>query len=129
MRTIKKQYGITFIGFVVVVVVLAFFAYAAMRLVPIYNEYFSVVRSMKVVQSQPGIENKSIEEIRRMLEVQFDLQYVDQKDVPPKSIQLITANGQRSLNIAYDVDINFISNVDLLVKFDKTVDLTHGTSY
>ena len=129
MQTFKKQSGITFMGFVMLVVVLAFFAYGGMRLTPIYTEYFGVVKSMNYVQKEPGIESKSIEEIRRMLEVQFDLQYVDQKDVPPKSIQLITANGQRSLNVAYDIDVPFIYNVDLLVRFNKTVDLTHGATY
>jgi len=129
MRAHKSQFGITFLGFLMVIVVLSFFAYAAMKLVPVYSEYFGVVKSMKMVQSQPGIENKSIDEIRQMMNVQFDLQYVNEKDVPMNSIQLITGSGQRSLRVAYQVDVPFIYNVDLLVKFDKTVDLTHGATY
>lgn len=129
MRTQRRQSGITFLGFVIVLIVVAFFAYAAMKLVPIYSEYFGVVKSMKLMQAQPGIESKSIDEIRNLMNVQFDLQYVNEKDVPMKSITLITANGQRSLNVTYDVEVPFIYNVDLLVKFNKTVDLTRGSTY
>ncbi|MDR3386441.1 MAG: DUF4845 domain-containing protein [Rudaea sp.] len=116
------------IGFAILLGVLGFFAYAAMKLIPAYTEYFGVVKSMKLLQGEAGIENASVEEIRNKLNVQFDLQYVDEKDVPRQAIQLLTQNGTHSLRIAYDRDLPFIYNVDLLVHFDKTVDLTRGAT-
>lgn len=129
MRTHATQKGITMIGFAILLGVVGFFAYAAMKLVPVYSEYFGVVKAMKQLQTEPNIESRSIDEIRQMLNVKFDLQYVSDKDVPPKAIQLITANGAHSVRIAYDIDVPFIYNVDLLVHFDKTVDLSHGGTY
>ena len=129
MRTHVTQKGITMIGFAMMLCIVGFFAYTAMKLIPVYTEYFGVVKSMKGLQTEPNIESKSIEEIRANLNVKFDLQYVSDKDVPPKAIQLITANGQRSLRIAYDIDVPYIYNVDLLIHFDKTVDLSHGATY
>jgi Domain of unknown function (DUF4845) len=129
MRTHVTQKGITMIGFAFLLCIVGFFAYAAMKLIPAYTEYFGVVKSMKRVQVEPGIETATIENIRQKLNVQFDLQYVSDKDVKPGDIQLITANGQRSLRIAYDVDLPFIYNVDLLIHFDKAVDLSHGATY
>ena len=125
----RKQYGITMIGFAIVLVVVGFFAYAAMKLVPVYIEYFSVVKSVKSLQSDAGIQNMGIEEIRRKLEPIFDVQYVDENDVPLSSVTLITANGQRSLNVAYSVDKPFIYNIDLLIHFNYTVDLSKGATY
>jgi hypothetical protein len=129
MRTHVTQKGITMIGFAMLLCIVGFFAYAAMKLWPAYYENFGVVKSMKNLQTEAGIETASIEVIRQKLNVQFDLQYVSEKDVPPSAMQLITANGQHSLRIAYDVDIPFIYNVDLLLHFDKTVDLSHGATY
>jgi hypothetical protein len=129
MNSKNKQTGITLIGFAVLLCVLGFFAFAAMKLIPVYTEYFGVVKSMKLLQGESGIENTTIEDIRRKLNVQFDLQYVDETNVPPGAATLITANGARSLRIAYDRDIPFLYNVDLLVHFDKTVDLSHGATY
>jgi hypothetical protein len=129
MHTHVKQKGITMIGFVMLLGVLGFIAFAAMKLIPVYTEYFGVVKSMKLLQSEAGIESASIEEIRNKLNVQFDLQYVDEKNVPRQAVQLITQNGAHSLRIAYDRDVPFLYNVDLLVHFDKTVDLSRGSTY
>ena len=129
MRTHVTQKGITMIGFAMLLCIVVFFAYAAMKLVPAYTEYYGVVKSMKKMQTEPGIESATIDYIRQRINIQFDLQYVSDKNVPPSAMQLITANGQRSLRIAYDVDLPFIYNVDLLIHFDKTVDLSHGATY
>src|ERR1700712_494543 len=104
MNSKNKQTGITMIGFVVLLGVLGFFIYAGMKLFPAYTEYYGVVKSMKLLQNEAGIQNATIEEIRRKLNVQFDLQYVDEADVPPGAMTLITANGAHSLRIAYDKD-------------------------
>lgn len=125
----RKQYGITLIGFVIVLIVVGFFAYAAMKLVPVYTEYLSVVKSMKSVQNDAGIQTMGIEEIRRKLSPIFDVQYVDENDVPLSAVTLITSNGQRSLNVTYSVDKPFIYNIDLLVHFNYTIDLSKGATY
>ena len=125
----RKQHGITLIGFAIVLVIVGFFAYAAMKLIPIYTEYFGVVKSIKSLQSDPGINAMGIDEIRRKLQAVFDVQYVDENDVPLSSGTLITANGQRSLNVAYSVQKPFIYNIDLLVHFNYTVDLSKGATY
>ncbi|HZW51897.1 MAG TPA: DUF4845 domain-containing protein [Rudaea sp.] len=125
----RKQHGITLIGFAIVLIVVGFFAYAAMKLVPVYSEYFGVVKSLKSLQSDAGIQNMGIEEIRRKLDTIFDVQYVDETDVPLSAVTLITANGQHSLNVTYSVQKPFIYNIDLLVHFDYTVDLSKGATY
>jgi hypothetical protein len=129
MRAKFRQSGLTLIGFAIVLIVAGFFAYAAMKLIPVYSEYFGVVKSMKSIQSHTGVETATIEDIRRWLNVNFDLQYVDDSSIPEKNIQLITKDGQRKLRIFYDKDLPFLYNVDLLVHFDHTVDLAHGATY
>jgi hypothetical protein len=129
MNSKNKQTGITMIGFVALLCILGFFIFAAMKLIPVYTEYFGVVKSMKLLQTEAGIESATIETIRGKLNVQYDLQYVDENNVPPSAATLITADGAHSLRVAYDRDVPFLYNVDLLVHFDKTVDLSHGATY
>jgi Tfp pilus assembly major pilin PilA len=128
MRAMLRQSGMTLIGFAVVLIVAGFFAYVAMKLIPVYTEYFGVVKSMNALQTQAGIETATIEDLRRKLDVNFDIQYVGDS-VGAKNIQLITKDGQHKLRIAYDKDVPFLYNVDLLVHFDHTVDLSHGATY
>lgn len=120
----QSQRGITFIGFILMMCVVGFFAYVAMKLVPVYSEYMGVVKSMNQLQTEPGIASKDISEIRQLLNVKFDIQYVDEAMIPPQNIQLKKQGGAASLRIFYDKRIDFIYNVDLLVSFDKTVNLS-----
>jgi hypothetical protein len=120
----QSQRGITFIGFVVVLCIVGFFAYVAMKLVPVYSEYMGVVKSMNQLLTEPGIGSKDVGEIRRMLDTKFSIQYVDETTVPPQNVQLKRQNGAASLRVFYDKRIDFIYNVDLLVSFDKTINLT-----
>lgn len=119
-----KQRGITLIGFAIVLAIFGFFAYCAMKLVPVYSEYMGVVKSMNLLKNEANIGSKSLEEVRNDLKVKFMTQYVDDTAIPPQNIQLRKQGGATSLRIFYDRRVDFIYNVDLLVSFDKTVDLS-----
>jgi hypothetical protein len=119
----KMQRGITFIGFLMVLVVVGFFAYAAMRLVPVYTEYFSVVKAMKAVAGEVGVASKQPGDIRNMLLRHFDISYVD--SVRPNDIR-ISRDRNPSINIAYEVRKPFVANIDLLVRFDHSETLNRG---
>jgi hypothetical protein len=129
MNLKNRQRGITLLGFAVLLIVVGFFAYAAMKLFPAYSEYYGVVKSMKSLQTEAGIENASIEVIKQKLNVQFDLQYVGDTTVPASGYKLNTQNGAHSLTLSWDKDIPFLYNVDFLVHFSHTVDLTRGATY
>ena len=53
----------------------------------------------------------------------------DESIIPPQNIQLKKNGGASSLRIFYDRRVPFIYNVDLLVHFDTTVDLSKGGTY
>lgn len=121
MNSQRRSRGITFIGFLIVLAVLGFFAYSAMRLVPIYVENDGVKKSQDLVANEPGSSSKTIEQIRGDLGMKFSIQYVDDASVPPGAIQVIRQNGGSTLRIAYQRRVNFAGNVDLLVSFDRSV--------
>ncbi|NCT66281.1 MAG: DUF4845 domain-containing protein [Rhodanobacteraceae bacterium] len=119
-----KARGVTLIGFAIMLCVLGFFAYLAMRLIPVYVEYFGVVKAMEQVRSESGAGQKSLDEIRRDLSVKFDAQYVDDASVPPQAIMLKREGGASTLRIAYEKRVPFMYNIDLVAKFDKSVSLS-----
>ncbi|WP_300620858.1 DUF4845 domain-containing protein [Dokdonella sp.] len=120
----SRAKGITLIGFAIVLGVLGFFAYVAMRLIPMYTEYFGVVKAMEQVRQEPGASQKSLAEIRASLNVKFDTQYVDDATVPPSAIQLERQGGSSTLRITYEKRVPFMYNIDLIGKFDKSVSLS-----
>jgi hypothetical protein len=126
MNSKNKHTGITLLGFAILLCVVGFLGYAAMKLVPAYIEYFGVLKSISAVQTDPQLASVSIDQVRARVFAQFNLQYVDENNVPMSAITVNTQNGARSLTVAYDRDIPFIYNIDFLVHFSKTVDLSHG---
>jgi hypothetical protein len=126
MKAHRYSRGITLLGFVILLCVAGFFAYIVMKLVPVYVEYFGVVKAMEQIKDEPGAAQKSVEEIRRDLNVKFDLQYVDQKDIPPQAIQVKREATGPTLRIAYEKRVPFMYNIDLVASFDKSVNLTNA---
>jgi len=93
MKMQRNTRGITLIGFVFLLGIAGFFAYMAMRLVPMYIEYFGVLKAMEMVKNEPGSAQKSLEEVRREMMLKFNTQYVDEADVPPQAIQIRREGG------------------------------------
>lgn len=122
----KRPRGITLIGFLFLLVIVGFFAYLGMRLVPMYVEYMGVVRAMEQVRSEPGAQSKSPEEIRRSLAIKFNTQYVDENALSPQAIQVIRQGNASTLRVRYERRVPFVYNIELLATFDKSVNLSGG---
>ncbi|MEO9078003.1 MAG: DUF4845 domain-containing protein [Rhodanobacter sp.] len=119
----SKQSGITLIGFLIVMVVVGFFAYMAMKLLPSYSEYMGVVKAMNQIGTE-GTNGKSLDEIRRELMFKMNFQYVDDATIKPADITIKhETGGASSLNVNYDKQIPFMYNIDFLLHFDKSVAL------
>ena len=123
----QSQKGLTLIGFALVLCVGGFFAYCAMKLIPVYSEYMGVVKSMEQVAKEPGIQAQEPAQIRAALDLKFGIQYVASDAIPPTNIKIVKQGGATSLRVFYDKRVDFLGNVDLLVSFDKTVNLGGGT--
>ncbi|HJR12073.1 MAG TPA: DUF4845 domain-containing protein [Rhodanobacteraceae bacterium] len=120
----KRQSGITLIGFVIVLVIAAFFIYTAMKLVPAYMDYLNVSKALNTVATQSTSGDMSVAEIQRQLDTQQLSQYFADEDIEAKNISVVsTPNGGSTLKLSYDKKIPWIYNIDFLVHFQKTVPL------
>ncbi len=120
----RQQRGLTLIGFLVVLAVVGFFAYVGMRLFPIYSEYYSVVSAMKGVATEPGVATMDPSRVRDLLDRRFYISYVE--NVKPQNVKVTRDNSGYRLNVAYRVQRPLIYNLDVVAKFDKTVELSRG---
>ena len=117
-----RQSGITLIGFLLVMGVLCFFAYMAMRLVPSYIEYMGVVKAVEQV-GREGMDGKSQDEVRRDLVRKMGFQYVDDAVVRPQDINFERSEQGTRLTVDYEKEVPFMYNISFLLHFDKSVPL------
>ena len=123
----SKQRGITLIGFIIVLVVAGFFGYMGMVLGPAYSEYYGVVKAMNTVAAGANPNTPNITEIRRALDRQFNVGYVD--SVSGKDAKLIRDKTTGNmLSMDYEVRKPFIYNIDFVVKFAHTAPLGSKTA-
>jgi hypothetical protein len=118
----SKQAGITLIGFLIVLVVVAFFGYMAMKLVPAYTEFMGVSKAMNQIATS-GTEGKSLDDIRRDLMFKMGFQYVDDATIRPQDITIDRSSAGSVLHVSYEKQIPFVYNIDFLLHFDKSVAL------
>lgn len=118
MKRFQGMRGITFMGFLMVLAVVGFFAYAAMRVGPMYIEYYGVVRSMEQLRQEPGSSTKSLEQIRGELQTKFDVQYVK---IDSSAISIKRDAGNTVLRVAYQKEEPFAYNISVLGRFDHSI--------
>ena len=118
-----KQSGLTIIGFILVLAVVGFFAYAAMKVVPAYTEFFGVQKAMTQIASA-GTTGKTLDDIRRDLMFKMSFQYVDDATIKPKDITIQREGNGATLHVVYDKIIPFMYNVSLLLHFETSKPLS-----
>ena len=114
-----RQHGLTLLGFLMVLVLLGCVAYIAMRLIPAYIEYYSVVNNIKGVAQEPGITTMDAERIHNLIGRRFNISYVE--SIEPKDVKIIRDSNGMRLAVDYEVRKPVVSNVDLIIHFEKTV--------
>lgn len=117
----SRQRGLSLIGFLIVVLLVGVFALVAMRLFPIYSEYYNVVGSMESLKSQPGVATKSPDEIKNLFFRRLYVNYVE--NVERKNV-LVSRDGGLHIRVKYEVRRPMVGNLDVVASFDKTVHLT-----
>lgn len=118
----RKPRGMTLMSFVIVLVVVGFFALVAMKLFPMYSEYFNLKGVMEEYAAQPNSASIPPAQMYTDLNRRFGIAYVD--SVEKEHIKIIREGGVSKLNIAYEVRVPLFGNLDVVGKFDNTVDLS-----
>lgn len=116
MFVMKRQRGLSLLGFMGLLVIVLFFTYIGIKLVPIYLNHMSVVSEMKAVAGEPGVANQPPQTTRRQLLTRFDISYVDH--VSAENVRIDHGDGM-NLVVSYQVETHLIGNIDAVVKFHR----------
>jgi Domain of unknown function (DUF4845) len=123
----SKQAGITFIGWIILLVPVAICFYAGIRLTPIYLNYMKVARTLEQVKSEfKDDDSATLANIRIAIQKHLDVSSVDYPDI--KDIKISREGKGWTISAAYDDQAPLFSNVFILVTFDKSVTIGGGAN-
>ena len=116
-----KQRGMTLIGFIIGLVVVCFFAYMGMILVPAYSEFYGVKKAMETVAAAQSPTSTDQHAISKALDKQFLVGYVE--NVKGADIKLIREKRGNLLKADYEVRKAFVYNIEVAIMFKHTAPL------
>lgn len=120
---VRKHQGLSLIGFLLVLVMALFLAFLAMRITPIYLEYYSVVSAMNGVASERGSAQYSPFDIKAKVLNRLYVSYTD-GNVGEENIRVVRRNGVQ-LRVTYEVRKPIFGNLDIIASFDEYVQLSN----
>jgi len=112
----RRQRGITLLGLLVWAIIIGFIALLAMRVLPTMNEYFTIQKAVNKIASE-GFT--TVPEIRAAFEKQKEIEYSIQS-ISAKDLDITKENDKVVIRFAYDKEVEIMSPVYLLIKYQGT---------
>jgi hypothetical protein len=114
----RQQAGMTTLGFIILTVFIGLFAFAAIRLTPVYLNYMKVVGVIDGVFAEFDGQRATRQVIRKSISRRFDVDSVGV--ITYRDVAVTAVDGGLEVKAEYDHTAPFIYNVSFTVHFNKT---------
>ncbi|MAT65723.1 MAG: DUF4845 domain-containing protein [Gammaproteobacteria bacterium] len=117
----QRQQGMTLLGWIIVLGLIAFFVLLTLRLLPNYLENFKVAETLASLKNEPDITRKSPAEIRKLIDRRFIINDVTR--IEARDVTITNDKGRVTVRAQYEIRVPVLGNVDAVTKFDESVEL------
>ncbi|MES9811489.1 MAG: DUF4845 domain-containing protein [Candidatus Thiodiazotropha sp.] len=122
MQSLQKQKGLTFISWLVILVVAGFLVYVGIKITPVYIDHYAVKAALASVKNEPLSARKSKREIRNMILKRLDINSI--RHINKDHINIKRSGNTTTINVTYEERRPIVYNISLLMTFDETAELT-----
>jgi uncharacterized protein DUF4845 len=117
LRSKQRQSGMTTLGLVILVSFIGIFAFAGLRLTPVYLNYMKVVGVVSGVHDEFDGANATRAMIRSSISRRFDIESVG--EITARDVKVTKVDGGYEVAATYSHKAPFVANVSFIVDFDK----------
>ncbi|UTW45520.1 DUF4845 domain-containing protein [bacterium SCSIO 12696] len=117
--THKHQRGMSSLGLLLIIGIVAFFLLCAFRVGPLYLDNSFVGSSLKKLQDD-DLTRMSNSEIRSQISRYFTVDGV--RDISTKQIKIDRKSNSVVLSLDYEKRVEFLGNLDVVVRFSHKID-------
>ncbi|MET0092393.1 MAG: DUF4845 domain-containing protein [Sedimenticola sp.] len=121
MKSLKKQSGMTGLGWLTVIALVLFFSLLTIKIAPIYMEHYTVKSVVMSLKEEPLITKKTSGEIKKLIFKRLKVNGV--YDMDKKAVSIKKTPGLIKVSVAYTVQEKLVGNMELLVTFADEVEL------
>lgn len=117
----KRQRGMTVIGMLLLIIVIAFVALIAMKVVPMYIQYFSIKSTIESIRKEPQLAQMSAQDIQNAIQKRFDIGYVD--NISARDLKIRNERNGRVIDLVYDDERDLFYGLYVLLKVNESIPL------
>lgn len=118
-HSMHRQTGMTTLGLAILVAFVGLFAFAGIRLTPVYLNYMKVASVISGVYEEFDGQGPTKATIRKSISRRFDIDSVGV--IKAKDVGIKTVDGGFEVSATYSHKADFIGNVAFIVDFDERV--------
>lgn len=112
----RRERGITILGFLFVAVVVVIFALVGFRVLPAYIEYFAVEKALQ--QALEDSPDGNVTGVRRAFERKVSAGYIE--SVQSSDVQVTRQQNQITASVSWQRVLPMIGNASILLDFDAS---------
>jgi Tfp pilus assembly major pilin PilA len=120
----SEQRGMTVIGMLLLLIVIAFAALIAMKVVPMYIEYYTIKSTIESIRKEPQLAQMSPTDIHNAIQKRFDIGYVERLNARDLKIRNDAQSRGRVLELVYEDERELFYGLYVVLKVDETLPLT-----
>ncbi len=118
LKAKRREAGMTTLGMIILAVFVGLFAFAFIRLVPVYLNYVKISGVIDGVHQEFDGKSPTSSAIRSSIERRFDVESVS--EITHRDVTITSVDGGFEVRADYDHTAPFIANVSFTVHFDKS---------
>ncbi len=115
------QRGMTLIGMLLLIVVIAFMALIAMKVVPMYVQYYTIKSTIESVRKEPQLAQMSPTDIQNAIQKRFDIGYVE--NVTARDLKIRNDRSGRVLDLVYQDERPLFYGLSVVLKVNEAIPL------
>ncbi|WP_374354656.1 DUF4845 domain-containing protein [Chitinimonas sp.] len=112
----RKQRGVSLIAVILGAVLLGFVALLALKLLPVYSEYFGVKSALVAIAKEQAGAPPS--DIREAFYKRATIENI--KSVQPDDLEITQDQTGTTISVAYQTEVSLVANISLLIKFSTS---------
>ncbi len=123
MKIIKKQKGMSLIGFFVILTLIGLIAGAVVKIGPIYMEYMTVSSIFKELQGDRGLAGQGKKAIRERLKKGFTINQIER--VKAKQAKITSTKNGYLVDLKYEVRFPLVGNLEGIATFNPQANVNN----
>ncbi|MEI2743698.1 MAG: DUF4845 domain-containing protein [Candidatus Competibacter sp.] len=121
VRGTDQQRGMSLIGMLLLMIVIAFAALIAMKVVPMYIQYYSIKSTVESIRKEPQLAQMSAQDIQNAIQKRFDIGYVD--NISARDLKIRNERNGRVLDLVYEDERELFYKMFVVLKVNEAIPL------